>query len=284
MSESKFTKEFLKVFDKLCYRHSKWQVWNDFLYLASATMANVVPTAEREEREKRYLEIMDRYQEEQRIFFPELLGIITLALEENPEQDFLGTLYQTLRLEQHQKGQFFTPYSVCRFMAEIQMVEQELDKEEKPFISVNDSACGAGAMLIAFANTVKARGLNYQQKVLFVAQDIDQTAALMCYIQLSLLGCSAVIIVGDSLLKPGLHSDNQVWYTPMFYLYYWKFKSFFNDMKKTEISTTESAREKVQGKIAKCLKEADIEIKKEEVQKYMEEAGGQFSFGFKSAS
>ena len=52
---------------------------------------------------------------------------------------------------------------------------------------MNDSACGAGAMLIAFANAAKQYGINYQKQVLFVAQDIDHTAAMMCYIQLSLL-------------------------------------------------------------------------------------------------
>lgn len=60
-------------------------------------------------------------------------------------------------------------------------------------------------MLIAFANVAREHKLNYQRDVLFVAQDIDQTAALMCYIQLSLLGCPAVVIVGDSLAKPGFH-------------------------------------------------------------------------------
>ena len=95
-----------------------------------------------------------------------------------------------------------------------------MDKEirRKGYISVNDSCCGAGAMLIAFANVAKKHGLNYQNGVLFIAQDIDRTAALMCYIQLSLLGCSAVVIVGDSLLKPGFHPDNEVWYTPLYYL------------------------------------------------------------------
>lgn len=285
MKESKFTKEFLKVFDKLCYHHSKWQVWNDFLYLAAASMANMVKTADWEEREKHYLEIMNRYPGEEGIMFPELLGIVILALDENPEQDFLGTLYHHLRLEQQQKGQFFTPYHVCHFMAEIQMasMDPEEEKEKKPFISVNDPACGAGAMLIAFANVAKAHGLDYQREVLFVAQDIDRTAALMCYIQLALLGCSAVIIVGNSLEKPGFHPDNQIWYTPFFYLNYWRFKSFFEDNGEKEGICTEAARAVVREEVQKYVKEADVEIKKEELQKYLEESCGQFVFDFKEA-
>ena len=75
-------------------------------------------------------------------------------LEDNPEQDFLGSLYHDLNLQQEQKGQFFTPYDISRFMAEIPFAgnnaKEELDR--KGHISVNDPACGAGAMLIAFAN------------------------------------------------------------------------------------------------------------------------------------
>lgn len=286
MKESKFIKEFLKVFDKLCYRHSKWQVWNDFLYFAAASMANMVKTADWEEREKHYLETMNRYSGEEGTMFPELLGIVILALEDNPEQDFLGTLYHHLRLEQQQKGQFFTPYHVCHFMAEIQMasMDPEEEKEKKPFISVNDPACGAGAMLIAFANVAKAHGLDYQREVLFVAQDIDQTAALMCYIQLSLLGCPAIIIVGNSLSKPGFHPDNQIWYTPFFYLQYWKFKSFFEDEGEKEGISTEDAGTEMTKKVQKCLEKADVEIDQKEVQKYLEEAGGQFMFDLKIVS
>ena len=63
-----------------------------------------------------------------------------------------------------------------------------------------------------------------------MAQDIDQTAALMCYIQLSLLGCPAVIIIGDSLVKPDMHPDNDFWFTPFYQLYRWKFKDTFREV------------------------------------------------------
>lgn len=88
---------------------------------------------------------------------------------------------------------------------------------------MNDAACGAGAMLIAFANVAKKHGINYQKQVLFIAQDIDRTAAMMCYIQLSLLGCPAIVAVGDSLAKPFPHPDNEVWCTLFYQLNQWRF-------------------------------------------------------------
>ena len=58
-----------------------------------------------------------------------------------------------------------------------------------------------------------------QNRVIFVAQNLDFTAAMMCYIQLSLLGCKAIVKVGNSLTDPFVPADlegKDVWYTPMY--------------------------------------------------------------------
>ena len=168
--KNQWDKEFIKLFHRLTSRRSNWEIWNDFLTLSSLAFANVMSAPEREEREQCYLSIINSYEKEEQEIFPQLLGFVTMALEDNPKQDFLGDLYTSLNLHQHQKGQFFTPYHVCEFMAEVQLVgDFETQVEQKGYISVSDSACGAGALLIAFANSAKAHGINYQKKVLFVA-------------------------------------------------------------------------------------------------------------------
>ena len=224
MEKRDYKKEFRTLMDKFAFRYSRWQVWNDFLSLSAISLANVIPTPEKEEREERYHAILSSYREEEREIFPQMLGLVVLALEENPEQDFLGSLYHYLNLQQEQKGQFFTPYHICEFMSELQFAGEKAEKlEGKGCISVNDPACGAGAMLIAFANVARKHGINYQKHVLFVAQDIDRTAAMMCYIQMSLLGCPAVVVIGDSLAKPFPHPDNEVWCTLFYHLNQWRF-------------------------------------------------------------
>lgn len=225
MEKRDHKKEFCALMDRFAFRYSRWQVWNDFLSLSAISLANVIPVPEKEEREKLYLSIINSYQKEDQEVFPKMLELVVLALEENPEQDFLGSLYHHLGLHQEQKGQFFTPYHICHFMSELQFAgdEKEEQLKEKGYISVNDPACGAGAMLIAFANVAKKHGINYQKQVLFVAQDIDRTAAMMCYIQLSLLGCPAIIAIGDSLAAPFPHPDNEVWCTLFYYLNRWRF-------------------------------------------------------------
>ncbi len=220
-----YRKEFCALMDRFAFRYSRWQVWTDFLTLSAISLANVVPGPEKNKREETYLSVMNGYRKEEQEAFPQMLGLVVLALEEDPEQDFLGSLYHYMDLQQEQKGQFFTPYHISEFMSELQFPGIGADEavQENGYISVSDPACGAGAMLIAFANVAKKHGINYQKHVLFVAQDIDRTAAMMCYIQLSLLGCPAIVAVGDSLAKPFPHSDNEVWCTLFYYLNQWRF-------------------------------------------------------------
>lgn len=227
MEKRDYKKEFCALMDKFAFRYSRWQVWNDFLSLSAISLVNVIPTPEKEEREKTYHAILSSYREEEKEIFPQMLNLVVLALSDNPEQDFLGSLYHYLNLQQEQKGQFFTPYHICEFMSELQFAgDEKAEKlEEKGYISVNDPACGVGAMLIAFANVARKHGINYQKHVLFVAQDIDRTAAMMCYIQMSLLGCPAIVAIGDSLAKPFPHPDNEVWCTLFYYLNQWRFTS-----------------------------------------------------------
>lgn len=160
----------------------------------------------------------------------ELLLCITNALELNPEQDFLGELYMRLKLGDHWKGQFFTPYHISQFMAEISLQNMDQQIENQGYISVCDPTCGAGSLLIAAANKAKQSKYNFQKTVFFVGMDIDPIVAQMCYIQLSLLGCAGYICIGNSLsnplngssvLNPNEQEGQDIWYTPMYFAKSW---------------------------------------------------------------
>ena len=280
--KKQWDKEFITLFNRLVGKRSNWEVWNDFLTMAAIAFANVMPTPERTEREDRYLSIIRSYEIEEQEIFPQLLSVVSMAFEDNPKQDFLGNLYTALNLNQHQKGQFFTPYHICEFMAEVQNGGDLKSEVEKiGFISVSDPACGAGALLIAFANSARAHGVNYQEKVLFVAQDIDATAAKMCYIQLTLLGCSACIIIGDSLVKPGFHPDNEVYYTPMYFLNSWR---FCEKTRTEEISANGAVTETVSEAVIEAVVSKPSVDAAEIREAFLEDADGQFSFDLLTAS
>lgn len=220
---------FVKLFRELTYRHSPWPAWSDFIVLSACAISNAVDKEHRSEREALYMKTVSKYTKQELDIFPQLLAEMTLALEANPEQDFLGTLYMELNLGNDRGGQFFTPYSVCQLMAEITTGNVEEQIGEHGYITLNDCACGAGATLIAGINQIRKRlhdsgsKLNFQNHLLVTGQDIDYTTSLMCYIQISLLGVAGYIKIGDSLADP-MHSGDKLdnyWFTPMYFSDVW---------------------------------------------------------------
>lgn len=269
--------EFAKVFRSLTDRHSSWQVWADFVVLSAITIAapfGVTDDERHKEREKEYQSIIKRYDPKELQVFPVLFSMTVNALEEEPHQDFLGEMFTALELSNHWKGQFFTPYDLCRFMAEMTMKDVNRRIEEKGWIGIMDCCCGAGALLIAARNYLHFADppigyLPGHLHALFVCQDIDRVAALMCYIQLSLLGCAGYVVVGNSITHPTVGFDNnpvlpietegqEIWCMPMFHDQVWVWRQTFA---KLEALTRPLGRKGISD-IAPPEKPAEIEAEK----------------------
>lgn len=231
-------KEFLKAFKELTYRHRGWDIWNDFIVMAACALSNPVDKAHYEERETRYLRIIKKYSKEEQSKFPTLFAHTVMALELNQEQDFLGKLYTRLGLQDNGRQQHFTPYHICELMADITMGDVVKQVRENGYVTINDPCCGAGATLIAGANCAKKRlekaGLNFQNHILVTAQDVDETVALMCYIQLSLLGVAAYIKVANTFTDPMSPTDTleNYWFTPMYCSDVWAMRRAVHAMDK----------------------------------------------------
>ena len=218
-------KEFLRVFKQLTSRHRAWDIWRDFIIMFACAISNSLDKSHYDEREKRYLKIIKKYNKQEQNLFPELTAHTVMALEENPEKDFLGGIFMELNLGNGSNGQFFTPYHVCDLMAKMAMTESVVQEiNEKGYITICDSCCGAGATLIAGIHEARRQlekeNLNYQNHVLVVGQDIDEIVALMCYIQLSLLGVAAYIKIGNNFTEPIDPNDNY-WFTPIYFSDVW---------------------------------------------------------------
>lgn len=235
--------EFARVFTTLCSTKSSWRVWSDFITLSALSIANACDQQgeTHDARESEYLRIIGQYTKPEQQTIPELFARLVMALEEDPEQDFLGEMFMALELGSHWKGQFFTPYSICQLMAAMTIQDREPEIQERGWSAVNDPCCGAGALLIAARNDMVKRGLGPRQ-VLYVAQDIDRTAALMCYLQLSLLGCAGYVVVGDTLTQPSVSPTGsplliapapgqEVWLMPAFYDEVWVYRVQFEKLK-----------------------------------------------------
>lgn len=166
--------------------------------------------------------IIGQYSKSEQMVFPDLMRILCESLERDTEQDFLGEMFMALNLGNHWKGQFFTPYNLCKAMASITTSSAPRLLEEREWIAINDPACGAGATLIGARNALDTAGID-GTKAFFVGQDIDRTAAMMCYVQLSLLGCAGYVVVADTLchpitgpiLWPSITEFQDVWFMPI---------------------------------------------------------------------
>lgn len=114
-------KAFLDAFGRLTNRYRAWDVWRDFITMFACSLSNPLDKEHRDKREALYLEVIKKYNKQDQELFPELAAQTVLALEKNPEQDFLGSIFMSLNLGNEHNGQIFTPYHVCELMAEMTM-------------------------------------------------------------------------------------------------------------------------------------------------------------------
>ena len=228
MRKSEYYQEFRSKFQQLLSPRSRpIDSWRDFIVMSACAMSNTVDKSHYDEREKRYLETINKYEKSQQHIFPELYADVVMALDENPEQDFLGRMFMDLHLDYEELKQIFTPYHVCQLMADVTMGDLVQQVEEQGYVSINDCCCGAGANLIAAINSARHMledaGLNFQNHILVIGQDIEELVALMCYIQISLLGVAGYIKVGNALTEPMTSDDSMenYWFTPMYFSDVW---------------------------------------------------------------
>ncbi len=92
--------------------------------------------------------------------------------------------------------------------------------DEKPFITLSEPACGAGCMVLAFADALNRAGYASHRYLWVSATDIDPLAAGMAYIQLSLCGVAGEVVIGNALCD----ERRRVLLTPGHYLGNWSLR------------------------------------------------------------
>ncbi|EDP9510134.1 N-6 DNA methylase, partial [Salmonella enterica subsp. enterica serovar Java] len=165
-----------------------------------------------------YMQRVSRYSREDANNMSRLLAEVIEGLEFCPT-DFLGQIFMNLELGNTRHGQYFTPYNVCYTMSRMTLSDRlsVLTSGERDFITVSDPACGAGGMIVAMAEAMLEAGFNPQKQMMVYCVDIDPVAAMMCYIQLSLMGIPAIVATGNSLTV----AIKREMATPMFVLGHW---------------------------------------------------------------
>jgi hypothetical protein len=206
---------FMSLFSGTARYHHRAEVFRDFVTLSAIALSNAVSKCP--DKEDEYMRIINRYTGEDPKRMAQLLSIVVDGLEVGPE-DFLGPLFMDLELGSSHWGQFYTPEPVAKLMAQLGMTDLDAELERKPFIRLSEPACGAGGMILPVVELLLRKGHNPAHRLWVQAIDVDRTASLMCYIQLSLWNVPAEVIVGNTLTL----EVREVWHTPAYHLFGWK--------------------------------------------------------------
>ena len=122
-------KELVKKFEVFTSKgRSRWQVWSDWITISAIAVSNATDKNHFDERERQYMTIVKKYTKQETDTFADMLSLLVMALEDDPEQDFLGELYMRLGLGNDHAGQFFTPYHLCEFTSAVTTPAEEFQE------------------------------------------------------------------------------------------------------------------------------------------------------------
>lgn len=198
--------------------------WRNFLTLLACELQSYAFAKDSPhwvENERKYLAVVDRYRDSAKGLETVRKNFVRAAqlLQEAcayPESDTLGRIHMQFASE-GSFGQYFTPYSVARMMAAMNMGELTPENISQAndglgFVTLGDMASGAGVMAIAAIDQFREQGLDPTTALRVYLQDLDPRAAEMAFINMALRGVPARVAVGNSLAG----EENHVWVTPAF--------------------------------------------------------------------
>jgi len=198
---------FLKKLHSLSQSRSPHRVFSDWLEIAAISLHQLPYHSQAlrqdvafERLEQLYMERIHAYSQDDLNVFGELLALTISALGHGQGyRDFLGEIAGEAELLNKRGGQFFTPYPLCRAIAEMTLGDVYQAVWEKGIITICEPAVGSGSLVIASAEAIDMQAIDPRAHVQFDCTDISRDAFNMVYIQLSALGLQAVVRHGNTL-------------------------------------------------------------------------------------
>lgn len=169
---------FIKNIERAGRRMGRGTAFCDFLTFAVCALSM-------KGKEDEYLKTAKKYTPDEMLHFSHAFGCLVIDMDNHGEglKDCLGDYFMEI-LSNERQGQFFTPQSICDFMAQI-IHPSENGK------TVNDCCCGSGRMLLSAAKINRC--------LEFYGADIDLQCCQMTLINLCLNGLYGVVSHMDSL-------------------------------------------------------------------------------------
>lgn len=176
-----------KALEKLSRKQSINQVFDDFLKM-------VICAYSIGRMEDEYNRIAKNYDPDEIPLFGSALTELIMEHERTNNRsewvDVVGTTFEQINSASSasRMGQFFTPVSLCRMMA-------EMTQDGKTEGSVNDPTCGSSRNLIAHAQLHPNNRFNFW----YVGSDLDERCVNMSVINFIMFGMKGVVIHMNAL-------------------------------------------------------------------------------------
>lgn len=183
---------FIQLLNFNIEKYSAEKLFKDFIMLFAISLSNKVIF--NINNKKMYDEIFETYEKSERyIFYALSTELIRLFHNEKEPYDILGELYQNICNKSYLK--LVTNNSLQEFGKKLQgVVNINKRNNNGKMLEMN---CGTGAMILAYASTLKLFKLNYKFNLEVTAIDTDILNVFMTYIQLYFYEISAVVILAD---------------------------------------------------------------------------------------
>lgn len=195
-------KDIIKMIESMSGKYAPYDVFSDWIKMYALAISNACQLRHDklwQEREEQFADVERKYTPEERTKFAQMCAMLVETTGERMG-DILGEIYMEAGMGSKYTGQFFTPYHVSLMTAKLTLTDMQPD--EKGYYHLNEPSCGGGGMIIAAAQALMEKGINYQRRMKVIAQDLDWKGVYMCYVQLSLYGIKAIVVQGDTLKEP----------------------------------------------------------------------------------
>lgn len=131
--------------------------------------------------------------------------MVAEEMEKGNSFDLFGQLYEQmflLKSKASANGQFFTPDSLCRLMADITDADVEEKESDRGLVRVNDPACGSARTLLAHFMRKTHDNPALAGHYYYEAADIDLPTCKMAACNMMIHGLQGRVVCQDQLLLP----------------------------------------------------------------------------------
>ena len=197
-----YKKQIINTIRSMSGRYAPYNIFSDWVQTSALAIQNscsLVHNGLWKDREQLYVDTAKKYTAKELENFAQMFVWLGDALTEGMT-DVLGQVYMESGMGNKHTGQFFTPFHLSELCTRMDLDPDHLPETGQ--IRLNEPSCGGGGMVIAACKVLHEAGFDFQRRLDVVAQDLDWKGVYMTYLQLSLIGCRAIVVQGDTLTEP----------------------------------------------------------------------------------